>query len=810
MSFCESIKSGEPMNTVKALKIGIISIAGLLLVGVVSIVAAYLIVSASLPKVDTLADYRPPIITRILGDDGAVVAEFTRERRIVVPVSRMPQQLIEAFVAAEDSNFFNHQGVDFTSIVRAALKNLRAGGIVQGGSTITQQVAKSLLLSPERKFSRKFKEAILARRMEKKLSKEEILFLYLNQIYLGHGAYGVQAAAENYYGKNVEELSLAECAILAGLPQAPSRYSPFLYLPKAIDRQKYVLGRMLTDGYITQDEVDKALGEKLVIHPRPNQQIPGAAYFTEQVRRYLEAAYGEEMVQTGGLMVHTTINGAMQQAAQEAVSENLRNYDQRQGYRAPKHILSAEEAERFLTEQATVLPVKPAVGSLIEGVLVGGKEGSLLIRCGSASGQVASGDTGWIGKIQVVDRGKPAVVNRKPIQLPVGSVLLVKVAQHLTDGTLGLSLQQQPEAQGAMVAMDPRTGQIKAMVGGYDFGLSQFNRAIQARRLPGSAFKPIIYAAALDKGYTPATIVLDTPLIYREKDDQGEETEWKPKNYRGSFSGATSLREALTHSYNVVTVKILQDIGARYAIGYAEKLGIESPLSRDLTLALGSSAVSPLELARAYCTFANGGVRPTPIYITKIVDRDGRVLESVDPADFPDGLQDGQKLIAKSPERVISPETAYLVTNLMESVVRDGTGVRAKVLGRPVAGKTGTTNDLKDAWFVGYVPQLLAVSWVGFDQERSLGKSETGSHAALPAWLAFMKMAVKEMPVENFNVPDGVEFRPIDPNTGLLAPEDSNRMVIEVFAPGTAPTRYALENKSPEAQDFFKLDMEDF
>jgi penicillin-binding protein 1A len=798
------------MNLSRVLRIGLISLAGLFLGGLVCLGAAYLYVSATLPKVDTLADYRPPVITRILGDDGTPVAEFARERRIVVPVSGMPQQLIEAFVAAEDNNFFSHQGIDLSSIARAALKNLRAGGIVQGGSTITQQVAKSLLLSPERKFSRKFKEAILAWRMEKKLSKEEILNLYLNQIYLGHGAYGVQAAAENYFAKNVDQLSLAECAVLAGLPRAPSRYSPYRNLAKAKERQKYVLGRMIDEGYITEQEAAEAMDEELIVHPRLSPQVPGAAYFVEQVRRYLEANYGHEMVLDGGLQVHTTINRTMQQAAQQAVRKNLRDHDRRRGYRAPQRTLSAEEEKAFLADQDAVLNGPPAVGSLVEGVLAGSRDGSLLVRIGSGSGLISSKDAAWVGSVKVLDRGKDAVVKRRSVRLPIGSVLLVRVEQTLEDGTLRLSLQQQPEAQGALVALDPLTGHVKAMVGGYDFNQSQFNRVIQAHRLPGSAFKPIIYAGALDKGYTPASIVLDTPLIYRDKDEQGEETEWKPKNYKGEFTGATSLRTALSHSYNVVTVKILQDIGVRYAIGYAKKLGIESPLNKDLTLALGSSAVSPLELATAYCAFASGGVRPTPVYITKIIDRDGRILESSDPADFPDGPGEGQKLIIKSPERVISPETAYLVTNILETAVREGTGVRARALSRPVAGKTGTTNDTKDAWFVGYVPQLLAVSWIGYDQERSLGPRETGSRAALPAWLSFMQQATKGLSSENFPVPDGIEFRPIDPETGLLAPEDSRQTIIEAFAPGTAPTRYALESTRPSAQDFFKLDMEDF
>ncbi len=799
------------MSLSKLLRILLLTAGGLLITMALCLLGAYLYVSARLPKVETLADYQPPVITRILGDDGALIAELYRERRILVPVSSIPRQLIEAFVAAEDSKFFHHQGLDLGSIVRAALKNIRAGGIVQGGSTITQQVAKSLLLTPERKFSRKFKEAILAWRMEQHLSKKEILYLYLNQIYLGHGAYGVQAAAENYFAKNVEELSLAECAIIAGLPQAPSRYSPYSHLKRAKDRQRYVLERMVAENYITAEAAAKALTEELKIHPRSLPQVPGAAYFTEQVRRYLEQNFGSEQTLSGGLEVHTTMNLSMQQAAQQAVQNNLRNHDRRQGYRGPLRTLNQQEQELFLTEQATTWPKTPPVGERLEGVLIKSDKQNLVVRIGSFTGIIPTKDTAWAGDLQIVAQGQPLKIGskKKQIQLPVGSVLLVEIVRPLKDGKLGLALAQEPEAQAALVALDPHSGEVKAMVGGYDFSQSQFNRAIQAKRLPGSAFKPLIYAAALNKGYTPATIVLDTPLIYRETGEQGQEKEWKPKNYRGSFSGPTSLRRALAHSYNVVTIKILQDIGVRYAIGYAKKLGIQSPLTADLTLALGSSAVSPLELATAYSVFASGGVRFTPNYISKVVDRNGTVLKSVDPADFSEKMDSRQRLISNPSERVISADTAYLITNLMESVVQNGTGFRAKVLGRPVAAKTGTTNDLKDAWFAGYAPQLLAVSWIGYDQERSLGKNETGSRAAAPTWVEFMQKALKDLPHKDFPVPDTIEFRPIDQDTGLLAPEDSSEIIFEAFASGTAPTHYALEGRQPNAQDFFKLDLED-
>lgn len=784
----------------------------LTIAGVLSLAGGYFYVSRTLPKVDTLSDYRPPVVTQVYSDDGSVIAEFYRERRIPVPVEHIPKLLIHAFLAAEDSNFYQHRGIDFISIVRAALKNIKAGGIVQGGSTITQQVAKSMLLSPEKKFSRKFKEAILAWRMENSLSKDNILYLYLNQIYLGHGAYGVQAAAEGYFDKNVDELSLAECAMLAGLPQAPSRYSPYRHFAKAKERQKYVIGRMVVEGVITQQQADAALAEELTIHPRINKHIGEASYFTEQVRRYLEANFGEETLYSQGLQVHTSMSLPMQQAAQQSVQSNLRDLDKRHGYRGPLSSLSPEEEKIFLAGQQEQFQRRPpAAGDYLQGVVGGTRDGGVLVHLGGQTGIIPPDQSRWAGAVKVVERNQKSFGNSEKssfTQLPQGSLIEVRVVSTEVAKPLKLALEQEPESEGALIALDPHSGLVRAMVGGFDFARSQFNRALQAKRLPGSSIKPIIYAAALDKGFTPASIFLDAPIIYKEKNSDGEDTEWKPKNYTDEFYGPTPVRKALTNSYNIITIKILENIGVGYAATYARKLGIVSPLQRDLTLALGSSAVTPMEMATAYSVFASGGVRHTPSYITRILDRDGRVLQSINPADFPSGLSADQKLIKQEAERVISPETAYLITNLMESVVRDGTGKRARALGRPAAGKTGTTNDLKDAWFVGYIPQLVAVSWVGYDQERPLGRGETGGKAAAPTWVDFMQTAIKGFEPENFPVPDDIVFRPIDPETGLLAPEDSPSMVIEAFAPGTEPTRYALEEGQPKAKDFFRMDME--
>lgn len=770
-------------------------IAGVVLLAIILIVpvCGYLYVAGSLPKVETLADYRPPVVTRILSDDGTVIGEIYDERRIVVPISRIPRRLIESFVAAEDSNFFSHRGIDLVSVGRAALKNLLAGGVVQGGSTITQQVTKGLLLSPERSFERKFKEAILAYRIENHLSKEEILSLYLNQIFLGHGAYGVQAAAENYFAKDVDQLSLAECSLLAGLPRAPSRYSPYLNLKLAKERQKYVLGRMVEEKYVSREEAEAAYRAPLTIRPRRARNLTAAAFFTEQVRRDLEAAYGRELLYRGGLEVRTSLNLRQQLAAEQAVRDNLREYDKRHGYRGPLGAFDPAAEQAFLAQQAEeFIKNLPAAGDLLEAVVSGADgAGGVLVRFGAQTGRIDRKDSAWAGTLQVPPRGAVAAGNAKGAQtsrLPVGSRVLIRLKeQQAGGGPWAAALEQDPQVEGVLLAIDPRSGLIKALVGGYDFRRSQFNRVLQARRQPGSAMKPLIYAAALDRGITPATLVLDAPLTFRFRQPDGTPREWEPQNYSREFEGLTTVRQALAKSNNIVTIRLLQHIGVGYAAEYARQLGITSPLDENLALGLGASAVTPLELAGAYAVLVNGGIRVTPTYITRVRDRDGTVLESIDPADFPGGPRPGQILVERPRTRVISAETSYLITSLMESVIDIGTGGRAKALGRPVAGKTGTTNELRDAWFVGSVPQLLALAWVGYDQERSLGRLETGGHAALPAWLNFMQQATEGMPAENFPIPDGIEFHTIDALTGSAAPESAPGAMVEAFAPGTGP-----------------------
>ncbi|HPC00167.1 MAG TPA: PBP1A family penicillin-binding protein [Syntrophales bacterium] len=639
--------------------IAAVAVVSLILIGAALLV--YLLV-VDLPSVATLKDYRPSIATRVYADNNELVDEFFLEDRKIIRVADLPKFVIHAFVAAEDSRFFEHRGIDPQSISRAFLKNLGAGRIVQGGSTITQQVAKSLFLTPERSYTRKLKEAILAYKIDHYLTKEEILNLYLNQIYLGHGTYGIEAAAQGYFGKSARQLTLPEAAMLAGLPKAPSTYSPFTNPERARQRQAYVLERMYEDGYITQQERERALNTPLVLRSvRPKEKI--APYFVEEVRRYILSRYGSDVLYKEGLEVYTTLNISMQNAARDAVERGLRELEDRQKY------------ERGLV-------------------------------------------------------------------------------------------------QGALLAMDARTGAIKAMVGGRDFTKSEFNRATQSRRQPGSAFKPFIYTAAFDKGLTPVTTVMDEPIEF--PDPSSPDGMWRPKNFDGKYNGPTTLRTAIVQSRNVVTVKVLREIGVDYAAAYAANMGITSPLTKNLSLALGSSGVTLLEMVRAYGVLANQGRRVTPFFITRIVDRTGHIFE------------ENQVKV----EQVIDPRIAFISTYIMQDVVESGTGRRVRGIGRPVAGKTGTTNDVRDAWFIGFTPSLVAGVWVGFDQERPLGHQEVGGRAAAPIWLYFMEKALAGTPVETFPVPEGIVFARVgargDPEGGARG------YIYECFLEGTVP-----ENLTP-------------
>jgi penicillin-binding protein 1A len=756
----------------------------------IAVLGVYFHLSKDLPRISTLlADYRPPVITTVYSDDNRKIAEFFKERRIVISLDEMPLVLKQAFVAAEDSRFFKHHGIDGFSIIRAFLKNTGAETIVQGGSTITQQVTKAFFLTPEKSYTRKIKEAILSYRIDHAFKKEEILFLYLNQIYLGYGAYGVQAAAENYFGKSVSELSLAECAILAGLPQAPSRYSPSRHPELAKKRQIYVLNRMVDEGYISTIQAAEAGSNHLEIKDRRNWYIEETPCYTEYVRQYIESKYGTDVLYTGGLRVYTAVNIEMQKIALEEIKKGVSALDKRQGYRGPIRHPATEEIEAYSKNPLKPEESVPQEGQTVEGVVitVNDAKGLVTVRMGKATGIIDINDMRWARKPDPEVAFNETRLKHPSGAVKVGDVILVRIKLKKTDPEpWELALEQIPKVQSALLSLEAETGHVKVMVGGSDFNRSQFNRAIQSRRQPGSAFKPLVYAAAIDKGYTPATVLIDSPIVYQ---DMETNFKWKPQNYNGTFQGPTLLRNALEHSINLIAIKLLKDIGIDYAIDYARKLGITSPLDRNLSIALGSAGISLLEIVKAYSVFDNAGYLIEPVFIVKIIDRDGKVLEETTPTH--------KKIIEKS--------TAYIITSMLEGVVQKGTGQRVRALNRPVAGKTGTTNNLNDAWFVGYTPGYITGTWVGFDEEGSLGKGETGSRAASPIWLGFMKRMLADKPIRFFQVPKSVVFAKIDAETGLLPIPGSKKVILECFKEGTVPTE---QTEDPEAvvsqEEFYK------
>lgn len=751
--------------------------------------------SSNLPYIGTLREYNPPIITEIYSEDGEVIGRFWNEKRIVVSLDEVPKYLINAFIAAEDARFFEHEGVDIQSIFRAFFKNLMAGKIEQGGSTITQQVTRSLLLkNPEKTYRRKAREAILSVQIEKTFSKEKILYLYINQIYMGHSAYGVEAAARTYFDKSASELNLAESALLAGLPQAPSRYSPLLHFEKAKTRQRYVLSRMLEEGFITEAQQRAALKTPIVLAEDRESAFDKSPYFTEHIRRYLEKEYGRDLLYGGGLKVYTTLNLKMQQCAQRALEKGLRELDKREGYRGPLKHLSPDEIDphiRESIERRAMDPPEP--GSIVEGVVeeVDDQKLQVVVNICGEKGVIPLSGMRWARKPDPEVAYYEKNVKKPGNVLQRGDVILCR-AEEFNDSsaTWRVSLEQEPVIQGGLFAIETHSGKVRAMVGGRDFSKSQFNRAIQAKRQPGSAFKPIIYATALDQGMTPGTVIIDSPYISTMNPE--EDDIWKPKNYHEKFFGPTLFRTALIKSRNVITVKILKTIGVRNVIDYARRMGIESDLSPDLSLALGSSGLSLQEITSAYSVFANGGKLVPAFFINRIEDRNGMILEENQPS-FSDSI----------PE-----DTAYVMTDLLKGVVTEGTGWRIRALQRPAAGKTGTTNDLRDAWFTGFTPNLVAGVWVGYDDRVPMGKGETGSRAASPIWLYFMSEVLRGKPVEDFIAPEGVVFAKIDAEKGLLASQYSKKTVFQSFKKGTEPKKHTPEPKSAKSGQFSQFDLD--
>ena len=745
----------------------------------------YFYFSKDLPDVRELKIYQPSTITQIYSDSDEKIAEFYIEKRIIVKLEDIPLPLKQATLAVEDSNFYYHFGIDPKAIFRAFITNIKAGHVVEGGSTITQQLTKTMFLSRERTLPRKIKEAILAVRLELVFTKDEILEMYLNQIYYGHGTYGVEAAAKNYFGKTVKELTIAECAMIASLPKAPNNYSPYRNPKRARKRRNHVIRRMENISFITKAEAKLALQEDFHLG-KIEKMLNKAPYFVEHVRRILEEKFGSTKLYRAGLKVYTTLNMSMQESAQRSIKKNLLIADKRYGYRGPVGTVANSQSETAtqneMIKQNGFLETENniEVGTIIYGTVMSVGKSQAWVNLGQEDGYLNIKNMQWARKPNPNLDGRWAKIKKPNEAISVGDIILVKVIEQKQDGSgWSLSLEQEPEVEGALISLSPENGQVKAMVGGYDFKKSQFNRSVQAIRQPGSAFKPIIYAAAIKEGYSPSSIIIDSPIIFKEKKDAFDK--WKPVNFEEKFYGPTSLREALAHSRNVVTVKLMQKIGMKSTIRLAKNLGISSNLEENLSISLGSSGMTLYELISAYSAFANLGKLVKPTVIRNIKSRSGEVLFS------------------STPEitHPISPGTAYAITSLLQSVVQNGTATKVKTLKRPVAGKTGTTNNYVDAWFIGYTPQLVTGVWVGKDKDEPLGKNETGSRAAIPIWLEFMKEALKNKPITNFSVPSDIQFLKVKLKSGEPAKYGDADSIFELFLQDFLP-----KNEQPFSSNF--------
>ncbi len=726
------------------------------LFAVVAAAGAYYYFAPQLPDIDRLQEVRLQVPLRIFDASGQLLAEFGDQRRIPVPYNEVPPLVIDAFLAAEDDRFFQHPGVDWQGLARAVWALAATGERRQGGSTITMQVARNFFLTPEKTYTRKLIEILLALKIEAELDKDEILELYLNKIYLGQRAYGVAAAAQIYYGLPLSELNLAQAAMIAGLPKAPSRDNPVSNAERAIARRAYVLGRMLATGAIDRAAHDDALRAPITAQLHSPPIAVEAHYVAELVRSELVERFGEDLYSLG-LNVYTTIDARMQDTANRALRRALLEYDRRHGWRGPEGTLelaAGDEAERL--------------AALAEYGVRGGLQPALVVSVQKQSAEVVFGDgkagtiewegLSWAQPYRSENFVGPAPKTASDV-LESGDVVRVETGE---GGALVLA--QLPEVQGALVALDPASGGVRALVGGFDFFGSKFNRAVQAERQPGSGFKPFLYTAALDRGYTPATLINDAPIVI---DDVSLEGAWRPQNYSRKFFGPTRLREALYRSRNLVSIRLLRDIGIDYALDYVQRFGFDAgQLPRNLSLALGSGVATPLQMARAYSVFANGGYLVDSYFIERIEDSNGAVLFEADPARAPSAA--GARSSNGHPaERVVSEDTVYIVRSILADVVQRGTARKASALGRKdLRGKTGTTNDQMDAWFNGFNDRLVATAWVGFDQMKPLGRREAGGVAALPMWMYFFEELLADIPETEDPVPPGIVRMRVDTRSG--------------------------------------------
>jgi penicillin-binding protein 1A len=772
---------------------GLLFAAGTILfvVGVAAVAGLMWHFSKDLPDYSQLQDYEPPVMTRVHAADGSLVAEYARERRLYIPIQAVPKRVINAFLAAEDKNFYEHGGLDFIGIARAAinyLENYGSNRHPQGASTITQQVAKNFLLSNEVSFARKIKEALLALKIERTYSKDKILELYLNEIYLGLGAYGIAAASLVYFDKGVSELTIPEAAYLAALPKAPNNYHPFRQHERAIERRNWVIDQMAQDGFVSTAVADKAKRSPLGVTQKPTgAHMFSAEYFAEEVRRELYDRYGEKKLYEGGLSVRTTLDTKLQVLARKTLVDGLVRYDEAHGWRGPvsKINVSADWGPK-LAEVKGLTDVSPwRLAVVLE---VGDKSARIGLQPRREPGGYVSKERD-VGIIPLDGVKWAKVKGRAPSKvsqvLDPGDVIYVEPS----NDTGQFQLRQVPLVSGAMVVEDPWTGRVLAMVGGFSYDQSQFNRATQALRQPGSSFKPIVYATALDNGYTPSSLILDAPIEI----DQGPGlAAWKPENYENNFYGPSTLRFGLEHSRNVMTVRLAQDVGMPLIAEYAKRFGVYDSLPPYLSFALGAGETTLLRMATAYAMIDNGGRRVKPTLIDRIQDRYGHTVYRHDQrecigCDAKKWADQPEPSLIDRREQVLDPMTAYQITSLMEGVVLRGTGTMLRSLNRPVAGKTGTTSDYKDAWFIGFTPDIVCGVYVGYDKPKSLGHGMTGGHVAAPVVRDFLKQALADKPPVPFRVPPGIKLVRVDLKTGARAGPGSERVILEAFKPGTAP-----------------------
>ncbi|MDF1778186.1 MAG: penicillin-binding protein 1A [Rhizobiaceae bacterium] len=757
-------------------------------------------VTKDLPDYEVLSTYEPPVTTRIHAADGSLMAEHARQRRLYLPIQAIPDRVKAAFLSAEDKNFYNHNGLDFKGLARALVTNIEnasSGKRLVGASTITQQVAKNFLLSSERSYDRKIREAVLAFRIEQAYSKDRILELYLNEIFYGLNSYGIASAALTYFSKSVNELNLQEAAYLAALPKGPANYHPYRKTDQAITRRNWVIDRMVENGYVKSSDAEEAKAEPLGVNTRrTGAYLFASEYFAEDVRREIIDRYGEDALYEGGLSVRTTLDPHLQQLARKALQNGLISYDTKQGYRGPIGTVSIDKD--WGAAVAALTPMRDVPEWVLAVVLdVGNKEATVGLRPSpTETGKVgeardkatlSGGDIEWAYRLKI--GGKSSKAKSLTDILKVGDVVYVEEIKS-KDGASKHILRQTPEVQGALAAMDPHTGRVLAIIGGFSYAQSEFNRATQAMRQPGSAFKPFVYAAALDNGYSPASVVLDAPI---ELVSGGEL--WQPKNYGGGSAGPSTLRLGIERSRNLMTVRLARDMGMNLVAEYAERFGIYDDMLPVLAMSLGSGETTVLRLISAYAVLANGGKQIKPSMIDRIQDRYGKTIfkheeRTCDACMATEWQNQQEPEVIDNREQVLDPMTAYQVTSMLEGVVSRGTAAGKVKLGRPVAGKTGTTNEEKDAWFVGYTPDLVAGVFIGFDTPKPMGRGSTGGGLAAPVFNEFMNAALKDTQPVGFRVPPGLQLIPINRKTGMAAEAGDPDVIFESFKPGTGPADF--------------------